>query len=115
MQKAHRVSWAIAFGEITRDIQVLHHCDNPPCVRPDHLFLGDNDLNVLDKVIKDRQTRHERSWSAKLTEAQIADMRERWRRHEPAHALAAYFGVCEAHVRRICRRRYWKGPIAHVP
>lgn len=113
MQKAHRVVWQLANGPIPEDKQVLHRCDNPPCVRPDHLFLGDNAANVDDKVAKDRQVRHERSTSAKLTEAQVAEMRHLWGLNESSLSLSVAFGVCEAHVRRICRGKYWKGPITH--
>ena len=53
-QYAHRVSWQIIFGIIPFAIKVLHSCDNPPCVRPSHLFLGTQLDNVHDMVSKGR-------------------------------------------------------------
>lgn len=55
-QLTHRVSWKIHFGEIPDGLFVCHHCDNPPCVRPDHLFLGTNSDNVKDMVVKKRNS-----------------------------------------------------------
>lgn len=52
--KAHRVSWVIYNGEIPNDLHVCHHCDNPGCVNPVHLFLGTNNDNIQDKVKKGR-------------------------------------------------------------
>jgi hypothetical protein len=51
-RKAHRVSWELTNGPIPDGMQVCHHCDNPPCVRPDHLFLGTNQDNVDDAYRK---------------------------------------------------------------
>jgi hypothetical protein len=51
---AHRVSWLFSHGEIPIGLDVLHHCDNPPCVRPDHLFLGTQTDNNADRDAKGR-------------------------------------------------------------
>ncbi len=54
MEYAHRVSWKIHKGPIPKGKQVLHRCDTPPCVNPDHLFLGDVSANMRDCVAKGR-------------------------------------------------------------
>ena len=51
---AHRFSWEIHFGPIPEGRHVCHHCDNPPCIRPDHLFLGTHRENHLDASRKGR-------------------------------------------------------------
>jgi HNH endonuclease len=51
---AHRAMWIICYGEIPEGAQVLHHCDNPACVNPEHMFLGDHNSNMLDKRMKRR-------------------------------------------------------------
>ncbi len=51
---AHRLSWNIRYGEPPADLAVCHECDNPPCVRPDHLWLGTRGQNFADAVRKGR-------------------------------------------------------------
>jgi hypothetical protein len=61
-ESTHRASWRIFMGKIPENIQVLHRCDVRHCVNPNHLFLGTNDDNHLDKAIKKRaKNQHSRS------------------------------------------------------
>jgi hypothetical protein len=54
VMRAHRAAWMEVHGAIPEGMCVLHRCDNPPCIRIDHLFLGTNADNVADKMAKGR-------------------------------------------------------------
>lgn len=54
MPRAHRVAWELEHGKIPDGLQVLHKCDNPPCVRAEHLFLGTPADNAADRDVKGR-------------------------------------------------------------
>jgi len=54
MVRAHRFSWVLHRGLIPKGQNVLHRCDNPLCVNPDHLFLGTQRTNLQDMIQKDR-------------------------------------------------------------
>lgn len=54
LESPHRIAYMLTFGEIPVGQWVLHRCDNPICVRPDHLFLGDRSANMKDCASKGR-------------------------------------------------------------
>ena len=58
---AHRASWRIHYGLIPHGMCVLHHCDNPPCINPSHLFVGTNKDNSKDMVAKGRSANGDRN------------------------------------------------------
>lgn len=115
MYRAHRLSYEIHVGGIPENLSVLHHCDNPPCTKPDHLFVGTARDNSNDKVLKDRQARGERLPQAKLTYGQVVDILNRLavfpRQRGAMTAIARAFNVSVATISDIERGISWK----HVP
>ncbi len=101
---AHRLSWELHFGPIPSGLKVLHRCDNPPCVRPDHLFIGTQSDNLRDAAIKGRIT-GEKSYNCKVSDANVRDLRARHARGESGKSLAARFGINRGTVYEIASGR----------
>lgn len=107
---AHRFSWELHNGPIPAGLHVLHKCDNPPCVRPDHLWLGTNGDNVRDMVAKGRGNHQgfpgESHPVAKLTEHRVETVRARFRAFLKVHAEE--YGVTTTLIRSVILGRAWK-------
>jgi hypothetical protein len=111
---APRVSWMLTHGELPgRWELVLHRCDNPRCVRPDHLFLGTDKTNSDDMMSKGRRRGPYGHWHphSKLTEAKVIEMRQRYQAGESFGALAKVYGVTSSVVKKTVLGINWK----HVP
>lgn len=114
--KAHRASWILQRGAIPAGLWVLHKCDNPPCVNPDHLFLGDRTDNMRDMAAKGRQVfqaspekikRGARAHRAKLTEAQVLAIIGLIREGRTHKSIGAEYGVSTPAISAIASRRNW--------
>ena len=103
--RAHRVSWEIHNGEIPDGLWVLHRCDNPSCVRPDHLFLGTNSDNMNDCASKGRMRLGEKHHKAKLSWEKVEMIRSSTKTQKE---LAKEFGVCQATVWSVLAGESWK-------
>lgn len=104
----HRLSWELAYGPLPEGACVLHRCDNPPCVRPDHLFLGDRADNMRDAVSKGRQIQGVRVGSAKLTDDEVLFALHEHAQGVTQKAIAAMLGVVPSTIGAILKGRRWK-------
>lgn len=98
---AHRVAWFLETGRWPTPC-CLHRCDNPPCVRFDHLFEGTQADNMMDMATKGRRARP----TAKLTEASVRTIRAAW----PAttqKALATRYGISQSTISAIVTGTSW--------
>jgi hypothetical protein len=109
-RKAHRISYFLLRGVDPGNNHVCHRCDNPQCVRPDHLYLGDDQQNSRDMVERGRVNRWrgrrvgERNPRAKLTVAAVLQIRAS---DERPKVLAAQYGVSPAIIYLIRKREAW--------
>ena len=99
-EKAHRVSWIIFHNqEVPDGMCICHHCDNPPCVNPAHLFLGTHKDNWDDAIRKGRIAQYgEMHRHAKLTDLDLRALKYWWFAGYGSGELAKCFGVTQGHV-----------------
>jgi hypothetical protein len=102
--KAHRFAYILACGDIPDGILVRHTCDNPICVRPDHLVLGTDQDNMQDKVDRGRQAKGERNGRANLSDSDVLLIRSLYEIQGLRQALIArMMGINRRTVNRIVR------------
>lgn len=94
---AHRFAWELINGPILDGLFVCHRCDNRPCVRPGHMFLGAQSDNMRDMAEKGRNGKQ------RLSAAQIVEMRAMRSAGMSTADIAARFMTCQSYAFRICR------------
>ena len=111
---AHRFVWLIIHG-VWPDKNILHECDNPPCVNPNHLFEGTQLDNIHDCIKKGRFVNKNNTGiknpNVKLTEKDIRQIRREYVAKDKnfgAKPLAKKYGVKPAAISKIITRRNWK-------
>jgi hypothetical protein len=108
--KAHRYYYELFISEVPEGIKVLHHCDNPSCYNPRHLFLGTQKDNMQDCVKKGRL---KSKGKAKLTQAMADEIRRRYSRginqnqRGNKNQLAEEFGITPLYILDLVRGRRW--------
>jgi hypothetical protein len=105
---AHRCAYELANGHVPAGLHVRHKCDVPLCCNPAHLEVGTRADNMRDMTERCRQARGEASGRAKLTAAQVAEMRAKHAAGGCTQlSLAAEYGVSFQQVSLIVNGRLW--------
>jgi hypothetical protein len=107
---AHRVSWVIHNGNIEKGMCVLHKCDNPGCVNPQHLFLGDRTDNHRDMMTKGRFAKNkcEKNGRSKLTKDLAKKIRQEYRDTNIFQwQLGKKYGVSQPVISKVVRNERW--------
>ena len=104
-ERAHRMVYEILNSPIPVGLHLLHRCDNPYCVNPDHMFVGTNAENMADRDAKGRQASGARNGNARLTEDKA---RQILLAPGTITEIARQFGISRTNVRDIKTRRIWK-------
>ena len=102
---AHRLSYELQVGPIADGMFACHHCDNPRCINPQHLFLGKQSDNLADMVKKGRQMRGEGHYNARLDPQKVKHIRSKT---EPVDILAAKYGVTRGAIFAVLNNKTWR-------
>lgn len=112
--QAHRIAYWLWKGEIPNGLFVLHQCDVPQCINPEHLHLGTQKDNVREMIEKGRNNDEPKGKKgslhnkAKLMEEDIPKIREMKAKGMKNMAIAKIFNVSDALISQICLGRFWK-------
>lgn len=97
---AHRISYALHHGPFEAWLHVCHHCDNPPCVNPHHLFTGTQQDNMQDASRKGRATSIK-----KVSGGTVAEIKQLWREGVTSGAIGELFGISQQQANRLATGR----------
>lgn len=108
--RCNRLVWTLAHGEIPKGIIVCHKCDNRKCINPEHLFLGSLTDNNRDRAAKgrSRDQRGQKNNMAKLTDADIREIRNLYKTGLFQRVIGNRFGVSQTLIGQIVRNKRWK-------
>lgn len=107
---AHRLSWMIYKGEIPAGLCVLHNCDIPACVNPDHLFIGSQKENIKDMISKNRNSCGigEKNGHSILSEKIVLEIRNKYiPKKYSMRMLAKEYGVTPQNIFSIVKNKTW--------
>ncbi len=106
--RAHRYYYELYYGKIPKGKHICHKCDNPPCVNPNHLFIGTHTDNMRDKVLKGRHIHGESHPLHKLKWKDILQIRKYYNiKNRNGGILARKYGVDISLIHRIIKKKTW--------
>ena len=115
MVAAHRVSYELCVGLIPDGLLVLHHCDNPPCVNPAHLFLGTQRDNIRDMIEKGRKRQGERNGRSKLNHDDVRAIRIACANGESKASVSRRYPVNVSVIKKIIYGVIWTHVHSEAP
>lgn len=101
---SHRLSYQLFKGPVPEDLCVLHKCDTPCCVNPDHLFLGTKKDNAIDCATKYRTNPK----SAKLNHESVRQIRSRFKSGASIKTLVQDYNLARETIREVVTGKTWK-------
>lgn len=107
--RAHRAAYAVTHGPIPQGAMVRHTCDNPPCINPDHLRIGNALDNATDRVQRDRFDKTNPRYNrVRLSMEAAQEIRAKYRAGARQRDLAQQYGVGRDQISRVVNNLNWK-------